>query len=112
MDPEPASASSPSAQGEGAFKSPHQSGLTGPESEEPFSLSVPSIALLGLTIAIATVGVPLAAVLTDRSANRESMIPTALEQDGSKFSSPISLTRSGQLGGGDPGRESQQVRIF
>jgi len=112
MDPEPASVSSPSAQGEGSSKSLHESGLTGSEPEEPFSLSVPSIALLGLTIAIATVGVPLAAVLTDRSANRESMIPTALEQDGSKFSSPISLTRGGQLGGGDPGWESQQVRIF
>ena len=108
MDPEPASVSNPSAQWEGSSKSLHESGLTGSEPEEPFSLSVPSIALLGLTIAIATVGVPLAAVLTDRPASRESMAPTALEKkDGSKFSSPISLTRGGQLGGGDPGRKSE-----
>ncbi|KGG25537.1 hypothetical protein EV14_2198 [Prochlorococcus sp. MIT 0703] len=75
-------------------------------------MSAPSIALLGLTIAIATVGVPLAAVLTDRSAGRESMVPTALEKDGSQLSTPISFTRVGQPVGGDSGGKPEQVRIF
>ena len=112
MDPDPASVSSPSSKGEELSRSRHDSGLIGPDPEDPFSLSAPSIALLGLTIAIATVGVPLAAVLTDRSAGRESMVPTALEKDGSKLSTPISFTRVGQPVGGDSGGKPQQVRIF
>ena len=112
MDPDPASVSSPSSKGEELSRSRHNSGLIGPDPEDPFGLSAPSIGLMGLTIAIATVGVPLEAVLRDLSAGRESMVPTALEKDGSKLSTPISFTRVGQPVGGDSGWKPEQVRIF
>jgi len=47
------------------------------ETEEPFSLSNTFVALMGLTIAIATIGVPFAAVLTDKPLGGEGKAPTA-----------------------------------
>ena len=58
--------------------------------------------LLGLSIAIATVGIPLAAVLTDQPLERKTIVPTVLKRNGSKSPAPISLTRVSKSGGGDP----------
>ena len=66
------------------------------EEEDPFSLSGTSISLFGLAIAIAVVGVPLIAVLTERPLGRESLAPSALQSDGSKPSLSLSLKRIGQ----------------
>ncbi len=66
------------------------------EEDDPFSLSSSSIALFGLLMAIAVVGVPLVAVLTERPLGKKSLMPTALESDGSKPSLPISLSGVGQ----------------
>ena len=96
MDPEPAAGSRPSTDFEISSRSSHQHVREGIDDEDPFSLSGTSIALLGLAIAIAVVGVPLLAVVTDRPAGRESLVPTTFKSDGSKSSSSLSLTRFGE----------------
>ena len=97
MDPEPDKADRTSTtQVEVISNSSHKAEIQQIGDEDPFGLSGPSIALLGLVIAFATIGVPLAVVLTERPLGRESVVPTALEPDGSKPSLPISLTRVGK----------------
>ena len=96
MDPEPAATSRLSTSVESSTRSPHQEVKEGIEEEDPYSLTSTSIALLGTVIAIASIGVPLLAVLTERPLGKESIVPTALESDGSKSSLPISLTRIGK----------------
>ena len=96
MDSEPTAVSRPSTQVEVSSKSSHQGVIEGIEDEDPYTLSGTSISLFGLTMAIAVVGVPLVAVFTERSPGRESFVPTALQSDGSKSSSPLSLTRLGE----------------
>ena len=95
MDPEPAVVSSPSSQVEVSLLSPDQTKAQEIAEEEPFPWRSPSNALLGLTIAIATIGVPIVAVLMERplGKGKDSMVPTALDSDGSKTSAPISLAR-------------------
>tara|TARA_Y100001968_G_C19214300_1_gene646357 strand:- start:338 stop:640 length:303 start_codon:yes stop_codon:yes gene_type:complete len=61
--------------------------------EDPYSLSGPTIALIGLAIAIATLGIPLAAVFTDRPGLQEKHTNSALELDGFKTTSPIAFSR-------------------
>ncbi len=95
MDPEPASASRTSAHvGPSRFSAQEEPQLI--EDDDPPNLSGPSIALFGLAIAFATVGVPLWAVLTERPVGRESFVPTALDRDGFKSASPLSFTRADQ----------------
>ncbi len=96
MDPEPAAASRPSMDLEITSRSSHQDVRQGIDDEDPFSLSGTSIALFGLAIAIAVVGVPLLAVVTDRPAGKESLAPTTFKSYGSKSSFPFSLTRLGK----------------
>ncbi len=96
MDPEPADVPRALTKVEETSLSYPKEDVKGIKEEEPFSLSGPSIALLGLTIAIATVGTPLAAVLVDRPLGGRRMVPTAMERDGSKPSVPISLIRAGK----------------
>ena len=59
------------------------------------------IALLGLAIAVATVGIPLSVVLTETPSVRQRIVPIVLESDGSKPSFPISLSRIGKSRSGD-----------
>ncbi|AII47227.1 hypothetical protein KR49_12585 [Synechococcus sp. KORDI-49] len=73
------------------------------ESEDPFSPGPPVTALIGLIIALSSVGAPLAAVITDRSSGWSGLTPTAQQRDGSPPPPPFSLTRAGQSAGGDPG---------
>ena len=102
MDPEPAAGSRPSTDFEISSRSSHQHVREGIDDEDPFSLSGTSIALLGLAIAIAVVGVPLLAIVTDRPVERESLVPTAFQSDGSKSPIPISLSRTGKPGRRNP----------
>ncbi len=95
MDPEPAPASF-YKEADSSPLEPFKAKTSRRGPEDFLSFRDPSIAVLGLTIAIATFSVPIAAVLSDRSIQRESVIPTALESDGSKPSLPISLTRLGE----------------
>ena len=98
MDPEPAAGTKPSTDFEMSSRLSHQDVREGIDDEDPFSLSGTSIALLGLAIAIAVVGVPLLAVVTDRPAGRESLVPTptTFKSDGPKPSSSFSFTRLGE----------------
>ncbi len=66
------------------------------EQEDPYSLNTPSNALLGLAIAVATIAVPFGAVLNENSFRESSIVPAALESDGSKTPPPITLTRVGE----------------
>ncbi len=99
MDPEPASVSRPSSRLEESsitFQPKNNKGL---EDEDPLGLSAPSIALLGLTIALATIGIPIAAVLTERSLGRNKIAPSAMEIDGSETSFSDSFARTSEPGG-------------
>ena len=96
MDPEPAAGTKTSTDFEMSSRLSHQDLREGIDDEDPFSLSGTSIALLGLAIAIAVVGVPLLAVVTDRPAGRESLVPTTFKSDGPKPSSSLPFTRLGE----------------
>ena len=96
MDPEPAAVSKPSNKVDASLRFSYQEASEELDDDDPYGLSGPSIALLGLTIAVAVVGVPLFAVVTDRPVERESLVPTTFKSDGSKSSSPFSLTRFGK----------------
>jgi hypothetical protein len=86
MDPEPAngSQSEPSP--------PEPPGLEG------IDLSGPSLLLIGFTLALATIGFPVAAVLTDRP-SVSVHDPIAQDRDGSSLPSSLAVTRSRQPGG-------------
>ena len=99
MDPEPAADSSLSSHNEISPKSSKQAVRDAIEEEDSFSLSGTSIALFGLVMAFAVVGLPLLVVITDRPMRRESLFPNTFESDGSKPSPPISLTRFGKSRG-------------
>ena len=96
MDTEPAFHSRPSLQIDDHSKSSHQEEIKGIEVEDPIDLSGPSFALFGLVIAIASVAIPLVAVVTDRPLRREKFFPNALETDGSKSALPLSRNRISQ----------------
>ncbi len=66
------------------------------DQEDPYSFSAPSIALIGLLIALATIVVPFGAVLNGSSFRKSNIVPTAVESDGSKPPPSISLTRAGE----------------
>ena len=105
METKPEIVSRLTSQIEASSRLSRQGEKQGIEKEEPFALIGPSNAFIGLVIAIATVGAPLLAVLTERPMGRESVHPTALESDGSKAPSPVSLTRIGQSRRGDSRRQ-------
>ena len=96
MDPEPTEVSKLSTQVEESSRSSDLGVKEGIDDEDPYSLSGTSISLFGLAMAIAVVGVPLVAVLTERPPVRESLVPTAMQSDGSKSSLSISLPRTSQ----------------
>jgi len=96
MDPEPAVVSRPSIPAEASSRSSQQVDTQGLDEEDPYSLSGTSIALFGLAMAFAVVGIPLVAVLTERPFGKESLVPTVLKSDGSKSTRPIPLSRVSQ----------------
>ena len=63
---------------------------------ESFKFNGPSIVLIGLIIAVSTLGVPLTAVLTERPSLRVIVVPTALKSNGSKPSLPLSISSIGE----------------
>ena len=96
MDPKPAEISRPSSQGDESSRLSHLGVNEGIDDEDPYSLSGTSIALFGLAMAIAVVGVPFVAVLTERPPGRETLVPSTLQIDGSKSSLSVSFPRPGQ----------------
>ncbi|QNI66844.1 putative conserved membrane protein [Synechococcus sp. BMK-MC-1] len=61
-------------------------------------VAAPLLVLLGFTLAIAGLGVPMAAVLSDRPALKSFAVT---ENNGSQGSFPISFSRTGESAGGD-----------
>ncbi len=107
MDPEPAPFSSSFCREKQSLISNDEFALVDREEEYSLSLSGPRIALMGLTIAIATIGIPLAAVLTDRPLGGATMVPTSLDSYGSNPSHPLSFSRIGQSDSRDPRGEQE-----
>ena len=70
-----------------------------PEEEDPYSLNGPSIALVGLSISVGMLGIPLGAVFFDRPADKESILNTVSVRDGSQSSPPITFPRFSKPGG-------------
>ncbi len=62
------------------------------DEEDPYSFTSTSTSLIGLAIVILMLGIPLLAVINERSASEKSIIPRSLEQNGLK--SPSSFTIS------------------
>ena len=59
----------------------------------------PSILLIGLSVSITSLGVPLIAVLTDRPSQvNQAVVSNVVKNDGSKPSVPISFSRIGESG--------------
>jgi len=98
MDIEPVAVSKSSSEALTTSQSSGEEENSGVEQEDPYSFHGPSIAVLGLTIAVATIAVPLGAVLNDSSFRGSRLAPAALESDGPKPSLPISLTRISKPG--------------
>ena len=91
MDSEPVSTSKSLNKVDSSSRISRQSETQVPEEEDPYSFGRTSSALLGLIIAIGTIGIPLVAVITERPLERESVIPTVLGRDGFKSSFPLSI---------------------
>ncbi len=97
MDLKPAAGLRASTQLEIPTRTSQQGNAKGnDQDEDPFSLSGTTLALFGLVMACAVVGIPLVVVLTERPQGRESSVPTAMNSDGFKPSSPISRSRLGK----------------
>ena len=62
------------------------------DDEDPYSFNSTSTSLIGLVIVFVMLGIPLLAVISERPETRKSLIPTSINQNGSKssFSLPIS----------------------
>tara|TARA_Y100001968_G_scaffold160824_1_gene147110 strand:+ start:740 stop:1015 length:276 start_codon:yes stop_codon:yes gene_type:complete len=91
MDPEPVFPSTTLEKVDSSSRISHKDDTQVLEEEDPYSLGSTSTTLIGLIIAIATIGIPLVAVITERPLERESLVPTALERDGSKSTISVSM---------------------
>ena len=96
MDPEPASVSKHFSLFETSSKSSYKGDMQETEDEDPFSLSGSSSVLLGLAIAIATLCIPFAVVLTDRPLSPDKETSKLLKSNGSQTLSPFSFSRTGK----------------
>ena len=61
------------------------------EDEDPYSFNSTSTSLIGLAIVFLMLGVPLIAVISERSETKKSLIPTSINQNGSKSSSSLTI---------------------
>lgn len=86
MDPEPAN---------GSLSEPSLADSPG---SDIVDLSGPALVLTGFTLALSTLGFPVAAVLTNRPAG-PSTAPIAQDRDGSPLSPSLAVTGSRQPGG-------------
>ncbi len=66
------------------------------DEEDPYSFSSTSTSLIGLAIVFITLGIPLVAVLYQRSAAKQSIFPTSIEQNGLESSSTFTLSWFGK----------------
>ena len=67
------------------------------DDEDPYSFNGTSNSLLGLGIACVMIGIPLLAVFTERPSARKSLIPTSIDQYGSKSSTTFAISGFSKL---------------
>ena len=75
--------------------------------EDKLGLRDPYITFFGLIIAIATVGIPLLAVLSDIQPVKEVIIPITSEIDGPNTTSSMPISRVGKFNSRDSRGESK-----
>ena len=69
-----------------------ESDQSSPDDEDPYSFNSTSTSLIGLVIVFVMLGVPLLAVISERPDTRKSLIPTSINQNGSKSSSSLPIS--------------------
>ena len=62
------------------------------DDEDPYSFTSTSTSLIGLAIVFIMLGVPLLAVISERSETKKSLIPTSINQNGPESSSSLPIT--------------------
>ena len=63
------------------------------DDEDPYSFSSTSTSLIGLAIVFVMLGIPLLAVINERSAAKKSIIPTSINQNGPDSFASFSFSR-------------------
>ncbi len=80
--------------------------LIGPQDQsDPFSLRGLSVAFIGVLIAFASIGIPIAAIWIEKPSIRHRIVPIALESDEPKPSLFFSLTGIGKPSSRDTSRQ-------
>jgi len=62
------------------------------DDEDPYGFNSTSTSLIGLAIVFVMLGVPLVAVISERSETKKSLIPTSINQNGLESSSSFTIT--------------------
>ena len=62
------------------------------DDDDPYSFNSTSTSLIGLAIVFIMLGVPLLAVISNRSETKKSLIPTYINQNGPESSSSFTIT--------------------
>jgi len=62
------------------------------DDEDPYSFNSTSTSLIGLAIVFVMLGVPLLAVISQRSENKKFLIPTSINQNGLESSSSLTIS--------------------
>ncbi len=63
------------------------------DDEDPYSFNHTSTSLIGLAIVFLMIGIPLLAVISERSENKKSFLPTSIKENGLKSSSSFPSVR-------------------
>ena len=63
-----------------------------PDDEDPYSFNSTSTSLIGLVIVFVMLGVPLLAVISERPETRKRLMPTSINQNGSKSASSLPVS--------------------
>ena len=61
------------------------------DDEDPYSFNSTSTSLIGLAIVFVMLGIPLLAVISERTESKKSLIPTSVNQNGPKSSSAFTI---------------------
>ena len=62
------------------------------DDEDPYSFNSTSTSLIGLAIVFVMLGVPLIAVISERSETKQSLMPTSINQNGPESSSSLTIS--------------------
>ena len=68
------------------------------DDEDPYSFNSTSTSLIGLAIVFVMLGVPLLAVISERSETKKSLIPTSINQHGLEPSASLTISWTGKSG--------------